>query len=228
MTYQEYCRGMKALEIGGPSWGLHEIYQSINSLDGVNFSANTVWQQHQNVGKDQFHYGEGKSGDLYICEATDLHPIADNSYDLVLSSHNLEHVANPFKAIQEWIRVLKPGSSLFLVLPKKESNFDHNRPVTTFKHLLDDLNNNVDETDLTHLEEILKLHDLPMDPAAGTFLNFVNRSLKNIENRCLHQHVFDDQLILQMFQYFNISTLSLNEQHDSYVALGKINKILVN
>ena len=75
-----------------------------------------------------------------------------------------------------------------------------------------------------------------MDPAAGTFLNFVNRSLKNIENRCLHQHVFDDQLILQMFQYFNISILSLttailispNEQHDSYIALGKINKILVN
>jgi len=52
--------------------------------------------------------------------------------------------------------------------------------------------------------------------------------LKNIENRCLHQHVFDSQLILQMFQYFNISILSLNEQHDSYVALGKINKILVN
>ena len=216
-----YVRGMKAIEIGGPSKILYPIYDSVDSLDGVDFSANTIWFENKNIGKDQYHYGEGKTGHLYIHEGTDLHSIADNTYDLVLSSNNLEHMANPFKAIEEWKRVLKPEGSIFLVLPKKESNFDHKRPITTFEHLLNDFNNNVDEKDLTHLEETLKLMDL--DRAyLSDFPKFVARSLQNYENRCLHHHVFDFQLILQIFDHFNITPLSLIEGSDEYMALGTI------
>ena len=221
MVNTDYFRGMKALEIGGPSKILYPIYDSIGSLDGVDFSANTIWFENKNIGKDQYRYGDGKTGHLYIHEGTDLHSIANNTYDLVLSSNNLEHIANPFKAIQEWKRVLKPEGSILLILPRKESNFDHNRPITTFQHLLNDFNNNVDETDLTHLEEILKLTDMNR-ACLSDFPHFVVRSLKNYENRCLHHHVFDKQLILQMFKHFNINTLSIIERSDDYVALGKI------
>ena len=57
--------------------------------------------------------------------------------------------------------------------------------------MLEDFTRNTQEDDLTHLEEILSLHDLKMDPAAGTPDNFRERSLRNFENRCLHHHVFD-------------------------------------
>jgi len=226
MTYEEYCQGMKALEIGGPSgeFGTHGIYRSVGSVDGVNFSAETVWQHSQTEGKGQYKYADGKTGDLYICEGTDLHPIEDNSYDLILSSNNLEHIANPFKALTEWIRVVKPGGSIFLILPMKAHCFDHRRPTTTLQHLIDDYNDDVGEDDLTHLEEILKLHDLSKDQGAGTFLNFVNRSLKNIENRCLHHHVFDEQLIQQIFYQFDMEPVGFSEAYGHYLALAKVKK----
>ena len=49
-----------------------------------------------------------------------------------------------------------------------------------------------DEGDLTHLEEILKFHDLSRDPGARSQQEFYQRSLRNVENRCLHHHVFDE------------------------------------
>jgi hypothetical protein len=48
-----------------------------------------------------------------------------------------------------------------------------------------------DESDLTHLEEILELHDWDLDPGCGTASEFEARSRANVENRCLHHHVFD-------------------------------------
>ena len=208
MYIKEYCQGMKALEIGGPSAGFNElgIYETIRVSDGVNFNNNTLWQTSQE-GKGQYNYHSDKTGDLYICEGTNLFPISDNSYDLILSSNNLEHIANPLKALEEWIRVGKNNGYILLLLPKKEDIFDHQRPDTTINHLIDDYNNNIDEADLTHLEEILKLHDLVRDPWAGSFLNFCERSLKNFDNRCLHHHVFNKLLILEMFQFLHLTPI---------------------
>ncbi len=43
--------------------------------------------------------------------------INDNSFDFVLCTEVLEHTLNPFKAIDELYRVLKPGGLLFLSVP---------------------------------------------------------------------------------------------------------------
>jgi len=58
--------------------------------------------------------------------------------------------------------------------------------------MIEDRERRTDERDLTHLPEILELHDLGLDPAAGTKHNFHQRSLRNFENRSLHHHVFDE------------------------------------
>jgi hypothetical protein len=55
---------------------------------------------------------------------------------------------------------------LVIVAPRKKVNFDHKRETVKFTHLLEDYNNNMDEHDLTHLEEILKFHDMSMDRPA--------------------------------------------------------------
>lgn len=44
-------------------------------------------------------------------------PLPDASVDLVITQEVLEHVADPFKAITEIQRVLKPGGTLYLQLP---------------------------------------------------------------------------------------------------------------
>jgi ubiquinone/menaquinone biosynthesis C-methylase UbiE len=49
-------------------------------------------------------------------DAEDL-PFEDNRFDMVFSSHVLEHVLNPGKAVREIYRVLKPGGIHFCVVP---------------------------------------------------------------------------------------------------------------
>lgn len=43
-----------------------------------------------------------------------------DSYDAVFSSHCLEHMVNPFEALQEWIKILKPGGVLFVIVPDED------------------------------------------------------------------------------------------------------------
>ncbi|MCX8036737.1 MAG: methyltransferase domain-containing protein [Candidatus Sumerlaeia bacterium] len=55
---------------------------------------------------------------IHVLDA-DFHflPLADASYDLVFSSHSLEHSISPVFALWEWKRVLRPGGYLYIVLP---------------------------------------------------------------------------------------------------------------
>ena len=191
--YPPLLDGKSGLEIGGPSslfsaGGLLPVYQRLGSLDNCDFSDSTVWAEH---GRD-FSYSPGKlPGKSYFCDGSALTPIADDSYDFVLSCHNLEHFANPMKALIEWKRVLKPGGALLVVLPYYRTTFDHRRTPTTVAHMIADYENNTGEDDLTHLPEILEKHDLARDPGAGSIENFRRRSQDNFNQRCLHHHVFD-------------------------------------
>lgn len=212
------------LEVGGPSRifrnkGFIPIYKIVKELDGCNFSTTTIWEGNIENGKN-YKYYKHRKGIQYILEATDLSRITSSKYDFVISSNCLEHIANPLKAIEEWIRVIKEDGLLLLILPNKDFCFDHNRQVTDFSHILSDLHNNVGEDDLTHINEILDLHDLQMDKPAGTLEQFRERSLKNFQNRALHQHVFDMGLLKQIFNYYKLEIL-LTHEGAEYIILGR-------
>lgn len=207
--YKSHFENKRGIEIGGPSniFTLEiPIYPIIESLDGCNFSTHTTWEGNISEG-DNFNYFENKIGYQYICEASDLNEIYSEKYDFLISSHCLEHCANTLKTVEEWVRVIKKGGVLLLVLPDRKFTFDHNRPITKFEHLVDDFNINVDESDLTHLEEILEKHDLNMDKAAGSKEQFKKRSLDNYKNRCLHHHVFDFELLRKILSTLNIKII---------------------
>lgn len=220
--YQSFVRGMHGIEIGGPSKLFRSrlpLYPVIDRLDAVNFAHRTIWEGDLKAGRRFRYYGE-RTGRQRIADATDLSPLASGSYDFVLSSNCLEHVANPLKALAEWRRVLRERGALVLVLPNQVYNFDHCRPVTAFRHLLDDLHRDVDETDLTHLDEILALHDLSLDPPAGTLESFKARSLDNFKNRALHHHVFDLPLIKQVLLHSGFEVLHCGAAHKDLFALA--------
>jgi SAM-dependent methyltransferase len=184
----------RGLEIGGPSAVFQAgaqplpIYSLVGSLDNCDFSRATTWASH---GEDYVFSPAKRPGKSIFRDATDLSSIPDHTYDFILSSHNLEHFANPVKAIQEWKRVTRPGGSMIVVLPNYSKTFDHRRMPTTVDHIFEDLAKDTQEDDLTHLPEILEKHDLSRDPGAGSADAFHRRSLANFENRCLHHHVFD-------------------------------------
>ncbi|MBF0294462.1 MAG: class I SAM-dependent methyltransferase [Magnetococcales bacterium] len=43
--------------------------------------------------------------------------LPDQSVDRVISIYNLEHIPEPFRALKEWTRVLKPGGILSIAIP---------------------------------------------------------------------------------------------------------------
>ena len=193
-------RAGRALEIGGPSrlfrrGGGLPAYAWLDQIDNVNFSAATSWETDLRDG-GAFRFHPAKSpGRQYLSEASALARITDDGYDAVLSSHCLEHLANPLAALNEWRRVTRPRGHLLLVLPDPSLTFDHRRPITSLEHLVDDHENAVGEDDLSHLDEVLSLHDLRLDPAAGTRPEFERRCRDNFRHRCLHHHVFDLALL---------------------------------
>ncbi len=204
-------KNKSGLEIGGPSWTFRDynlipVYRFIKNLDVCNFSTTTIWEGEIKDGKS-FNFYKNKTGNQYIGEAADLSFIPDSKYEFIISSHCFEHIANPLKAFKEWMRVLKKEGYILILVPNKDTTFDHQRKPTKFSHLLEDYNNGIGENDFTHLDEILQLHDLEMDLKAGTFEEFKKRSLSNYEIRALHHHVFDIPLLKEIYLHFNMEIL---------------------
>jgi SAM-dependent methyltransferase len=199
------CRGIVAgargIEIGGPSpifarGGLLPLYPLAARVDNVNFASATIWEGTIAEGESfQFHPGKAP-GRQYIAEGADLRGVPAGEYDFVLSSHTLEHTADPLRALAGWKGLLRPGGTLILIVPHRDGTFDHRRPVTTLAHLIQDQERGMGEDDLTHLPEILELHDLARDPGVTDVATFRERAARNVEVRSLHHHVFDSRLAM--------------------------------
>jgi SAM-dependent methyltransferase len=222
---EEFFIDKNGLEIGGPSSffskdGFMPVYNKMATLDNVNFSSTTIWTGKINE-QSGFSINNKLVGKQYIADATDLTLLKSNCYDFILSCNNIEHIANPFKAIKQWITILNDGGVLVIVAPRKESNFDHNREIIKFDHLMSDYINDTKEDDLTHLEEILQLHDLKMDRPAGRIEQFKERSLNNFENRCLHHHVFDLDVLKEIYDHFNLSVIKMIQLERDYMIIGQ-------
>lgn len=186
------------VEIGGPSYTADVIYENAISIDNVIFSKNTVWSNHT----EEYNYYYNKKGKVIINDAVNISLVQNDSYDFYFSSHSLEHVANPLKAIYEALRIVKNNGYIIVIVPEKSVCFDHKRNYSRFSTLLSQYEKNVGEDDLSTLPEILMNHDLSMDPPAGNLENFTRRSLDNLNNRCLHHYVYDDELLMEICRYF--------------------------
>lgn len=210
------------LEIGGPSWnfrrsGLFPVYTVADRIDNCNFGKKTIWEGSIEEGAT-FHFDERRApGNQYIAEGTNLSNTTSASYDFVLSSETLEHIANPLQALSEWIRVLKKKGLLVLMVPYRDNHWDQNRPVTSLAHLIQDFELQVTEGDLTHLEEIFSV-----EPFLG------NKVLKefsrgNLNNRALHHHVFDTRLAVEVIHRIGLQILAVEviKPHSIWVVAQK-------
>ncbi len=69
--------------------------------------------------------------------------VADNSFDFVHSSHCLEHLRDPAIGLANWLRILKPGGHMIVLVPDEDlyeqgqfpsnRNFDHKFSFTIHK-----------------------------------------------------------------------------------------------
>lgn len=192
-------RGGIGLEIGGDSQifskrGLLPVYPIAKRVDAVNFALTTAWETLSPIFRPDEHLQPGR---WLVGEMTALPAeIKAETYDFTLSSHALEHTANPIKALRELRRVLKPGGSLLLILPDRRFTFDHRRQIASLEHLREDYERNVGEDDQSHIEEIVAEHDRLRDrEGPQTAAGMRARCEQNLECRCMHHHVFDVSLV---------------------------------
>ncbi len=217
------------LEIGGPSrvfaaGGYWPAYDTARRVDNVNFRDQTAWHGTVGGGLNFRFHADKAPGTQYIRNAGDLHGIADASYDFVLSSHMLEHSANPMKALHAWRRVLAPGGLLQLVLPHKDGTFDHRRPVTPLAHLRADFDADAPEDDRTHVDEILRLHDLSRDLSQDSPASFRAWILDNASNRGAHHHVFTSLSAARLVDAVGFEVVSIEPRrpYDIFITARKL------
>ena len=222
----ELVRG-KGLEIGGPSGifrngGQLPVYPAVRALDNCNFSHETVWEGALREG--DFAVEGRVVGRQYVCEATLVgERLGGREYDYVLSSNCLEHVANPLKAIEAWLSLLRPGGRLVLAVPNKAANFDRLRPVTDFRHLVQDYENDVGEDDRTHFDEVIKLTDLRLTSKRHVGDRSALRQMveKNLELRCVHHHIFDAALLRQIAAHFGLVDVRVMNVATDFVLVAR-------
>jgi SAM-dependent methyltransferase len=214
-------RGAAVLEVGGPSAlfggaGLLPVYPVAASVDNVQFAAETAW--HDLSGQDAFAPEGGAIGVQHVLDGARLEGLPDDAYDAVISSHVIEHLADPLGGLEAWACVVKPGGHLLMVAPHHEGTFDRRRPVTTLPHMVDDHAARRGEDDLTHLDETLRLHDhardVPQDRAA-----WEAERRDNLATRVLHHHVFSTPSLLALLDHAGLELLAAETRfpHDIYV-----------
>jgi hypothetical protein len=205
-----YFYNKNGFEIGGKSEIFSErllpIYLIAKSIDNCNFASDTLWERHLQE-EQNFHYYLDKVGFQFIAEASNLPKIVCASYDFIISSHTLEHSANPIKVLNEWKRILKPKGVMLLLLPHKEGTFDHRRPLTKITHLIEDYQNQIQEDDMTHLSEIIRYHDLGRDIFGGTKEAFIQRAKKNFKNRTIHHHTFITESVINLIDCLSMKII---------------------
>ena len=194
--------GKSGLEIGGPSMAIFgrlvPTYRYAASVDNCNFAATTLWEEGLVEGETFIFDSRRPPGSQFIRDASDLSNISDDTYDFVMSSHVIEHIANPIRALNEWRRVLKPGGAAILVVPHREYMFDHRRPLTTLQHMLDDFAQSTSEDDQTHLQETLDFIDYSMIPEDRDTVAELGRNVFN--TRALHHHTFDEATVRDLLR----------------------------
>jgi SAM-dependent methyltransferase len=222
VTFTEPLRGANALEIGGPSAvfgadGLLPIYQVLGGVDGVQWTAETSWH---NLDPADGYCPEGtRRGDLHLVDDIDLSEMDDARYDVTMSSHVIEHLANPLRALAAWRRVSRVGGHLLLVAPHMSGTFDRRRALTPLSHMIKDLEQEIDEHDLTHLEETLRLHDRSRDAEATDDEAWAELRRRNASTRLLHHHTFTTPSLLALLDHagLELTAVATRYPHDIYV-----------
>jgi SAM-dependent methyltransferase len=223
-SYESLIVGKRGLEIGGPSGffrrdGQLPLYGKVAALDNCNFAAQTVWEGRIEEGEFAV---EGRTlGKQFLSEATEVDTRAPGApYDLVATSNCLEHVANPLRALESIAAVLRTGGALILVLPRKETNFDRRRQVTTFEHLVGDHRTSVGEDDRTHVSEFVENFDLSLGHHVPSRAALAAMAADNARLRCVHHHVFDLELMREACEFAGLAVQDARSAGTDYVVLA--------
>jgi SAM-dependent methyltransferase len=117
--------GLQGVEVGGAA---HNDFH----LDTVNVDR---FESMDTVYKREELRVCGRAMPVDLVAPAERLPFSDDSFDFVLASHVIEHVADPIAALEEWRRVSR--RYIFLVVPHRDRTFDRDRPLTPLAELVE-------------------------------------------------------------------------------------------
>jgi predicted SAM-dependent methyltransferase len=176
---KEKVLNKKVLEIGGPSELLNFLYDFVESIELLNHENSMRVHHTADFPK--------KTTGKYFGDATSLEAFTSNNlfkkFDVVITSHTLEHIANPISALNLWKKCLVKGGIIITIVPNKNFCWDVVREYTSNQHLLNDYLNNTSESDMTHV------HESSCMPRS----NYYDEVGEFNETRIIHHHVFNQE-----------------------------------
>ncbi len=144
-------------------------------------------------------------------DAQFLASLDNESFDFVHSSHCLEHMVDPFEALTNWFRVLKPSGHLIVTIPDEDMyeqgvfpstfNLDHKWTYSIYKpsswssksvNVIDLLTSLGEQADIIKIEQLIATYryDLPrydqtVSPVGESGIEFVvrKREAYELENK---------------------------------------------
>lgn len=152
------------------------------------------------------HYPELKDFNLVepdvISDAETLSNFIDGSLSFVIASHVIEHMRNPILAIKNWLRVLKPGGLLYLVVPDYRKIFDKHRELTTLSHVIADYElGNRNAQDIEHYYEYATLVNKKF---FGRDIDEQEEAIKLMEqDYSIHFHTFTPESFKNVLLFVN-------------------------
>jgi len=211
-TIIEKIKNKHGIEFGGPTelfWNNQfgmPLYDNV-TLDGGNLISDNHFQ-HKFSEKYEYSNKVGLQFDVDC--AGDVSKI-NKKYDFVVTSHVIEHIANPIKAIKNWSKLLLNSDGYVLsIIPHYSYCFDRIRPLTTINHLISDFENNVTEDDTTHVDEQKILHDWSM----GGHPDFYKLCEINHKTRVVHHHTFTPHTVHELFKICGLTPIA-TFKHDN-------------
>ena len=146
------------------------------------------------------YYGREMHGQTLVPVdlVTDAHTLAgieSGSQDFVAANQVLEHLENTLLALENMLRVVKPGGVVFLSLPDKRQTFDVRRPVTSFEHIREEYRSGPEPGREAHYREWIEL----VEGAEPTGLSDRLNVLMNELRYPIHFHVWTQFEMWEMF-----------------------------
>jgi SAM-dependent methyltransferase len=131
-----YLADLQGVEIGAAS---HNRFY----LDAINVDR---YASEDTAYKREERRRAGSAAKVDVVAEGDELPFEDDSFDFVFSSHVIEHIPDPIKALREWVRVAR--RYVVVIVPHRDRTFDADRPLTS-----------VDELVKRHRDGFTSVHD---------------------------------------------------------------------
>lgn len=182
----------KVLEVGGPSELLHSLYAKMESISLLNHSESKEAHSYYMNPINTIDVYDGDAAENGIFEKYNLF----EKFEVIITSHTLEHIANPIKALEIWKKCLVPEGKIITIVPNKEECWDRVREDTSNEHLLQDYLNDTLEDDMTHV------HESSCMPRP----NYYEEVGESNSKRIIHHHIFSIENLKFVHEHLDFIT----------------------